>query len=379
MSRHTVLLVGLGHLGGVVLELLARDSAVGRIVACSRRRERGEARCNLARLGSLAQGREPHVDYLQLDLAERDRLAETIHRLAPDLILHTASMQTWWLTELLPEAAAEPLRRARFGLWLACHLAPCLLLMDAVVAADFRGPVLTAPFPDVVNCILGRLGRAPTSGVGNVDEIANKLRLVAAARLRAEPEAVEVLLVAHHALEPAAFGGRVGEIPPYFARVLHRGRALGGELDVDELLLTPYPLPAGAAWAFLTAGSTLRLIRALLGEVEILLHAPGPHGLPGGYPVRVGGGRIEAAAVDGLTLEEAIAINERSHPFDGIERIEPDGTAVLVDETAEIARRELGYDCPRLVPSEAALCGAELVARFREYAGRHGVDLDRML
>ena len=41
-------------------------------------------------------------------------------------------------------------------------------------------------------------------------------------------------------------------------------------------------------------------------------------------------------------------------------------------------RAELGYDCPRLAPDDAFERGRELGARFKEYAARHGVDLDRV-
>ena len=50
MPKPTILVIGLGHLGGVTLELLARQDWVGRIVGSSRHPERGAAQCNLARL-----------------------------------------------------------------------------------------------------------------------------------------------------------------------------------------------------------------------------------------------------------------------------------------------------------------------------------------
>ena len=56
----------------------------------------------------------------------------------------------------------------------------------------------------------------------------------------------------------------------------------------------------------------------------------------------------------------------------------PDGTTVFTAESAEIMRNELGYDCPQLSPADAADRGLELAARFHEYAGRHGVDLNRI-
>jgi hypothetical protein len=107
------------------------------------------------------------------------------------------------------------------------------------------------------------------------------------------------------------------------------------------------------------------------------VHAPAPHGLPGGYPVVAGRGSIEVAAIPGLTLAEAISLNEQSHRFDGIERIEADGTVVFPEESAVAMRESLGYDCNRLAPEDADSRAHELMARFREYAHRHGVEIER--
>jgi hypothetical protein len=373
--KPTLMLIGLGGLGSVLLELLAREQGLGRIVVGSRSEGRGVARCNLARLGAMAQGFAPSISFVPLDLNDRAAVAEIVHREAPDIILSTATMQTWWLPDLLPPRQAAIVRRAGFGAWLPVHLTLTLKLMEALREANYEGITLTAPFPDVVNCILGRLGLAPTCGVGNLDEIVPKVRLLAAQRLEVPISTVCVFLVAHHALEPAAFGKPMDEVPPYFLRIEHDGQDVTAAVRGDELLFAPYPLPSGPATHFLTAGSTVRLIRSLLSDNSTLLHAPGPNGLPGGYPVIVSWDGVRPASVEGLTLAEAIAINERSHRFDGIERIEADGTAVFGLAAAEVMRRELGYDCARLAPDEAEGRAKELIARFREYAGRHGVQL----
>ncbi len=370
-----LMLIGLGGLGSVILELLARERSLERIVVGSRNAARGTARCNLARLGAMAQGYTPSISFTPLDLNDKDAVAETVQREAPDIILSTATMQTWWLPDLLPPQQATVIKSAGFGVWLPVHLTLTRKLMEALHEADYAGITLTAPFPDVVNCVLGRLGLAPTCGVGNLDEIVPKVRLLAAERLGAPLDAVRVLLVAHHALEPAAFGEPMDEIPPYFLRVEYGGQDVTEAIRADELLLAPYPLTPGPAIHFLTAGSAVRLIRALLFESGALLHAPGPNGLPGGYPVIVNRSGVQPASIAGLTLEEAIAINERSHRFDGIERIEADGTVVFCPEAADVLRLELGYDCDRLAPDEAEGRAQELIARFREYAGRYGVSL----
>ena len=193
-----------------------------------------------------------------------------------------------------------------------------------------------------------------------------------------EKEAIEVLLVAHHALESAVFGTGVGDAPPFFLRIEIQGKKVTDARLVDELLFSASPLPKGPETAFFTTGSTVRLVRALLADCDTLLHVPAPDGLPGGYPVLAGGGRVELAPIVDLAPEEAIDINVRSLPYDGIESIEADGTAVFTAESVEILRSELGYDCARLPPAQALDRGHELRARFREYCGHHGVDLTKI-
>lgn len=372
-----LLLIGPGSLGGTVLELLAREEGLGEIVVGGRDPTRGMARCNLARMGAIAQGRAPSVRFTPLDLRDHDQIIATVQKEAPDIIFSSASMQTWWLPGLLPPEAAGKLKQARFGAWVPIHLALTQRLMQALRDAGYRGVTLIAPFPDAVNCILGKQGMAPTCGVGNIDEIVPKVRLLAAQRLGSPLHTMRVVLVAHHALEGAVFEGATEQVPPYFLRVYAGGKDVTAAVEADRLLLAPYPLPPGPLWSFLSAGSVVRLIRSLCSSGETALHAPGPCGLPGGYPILVRQGAIRLAPIEGLSHEEAIAINERSHRFDGIERIEADGTVVFCPGDAEVLRRTLGYDCPRLRPDEAEERAGELIARFREYAASLGVDLER--
>ena len=133
-----------------------------------------------------------------------------------------------------------------------------------------------------------------------------------------------------------------GDLPPHFLRVAHAGRDVTREVDAEALLRAPYPLAWGPVMHFLTAGSTVRLVGALASATPVRLHAPGPAGLPGGYPVLASRAGVTLAPVAGLTRDEAVAINERSHVFDGIARIEADGTAVLTDETAAALREIAG-------------------------------------
>lgn len=377
----TVLLVGLGSLGGPILDALAVDPHVAQIIACGRSATRGAARCNLARLTALTAGREASIDFRRVDLETPGELARLVEAEEPAVVINTASLQTWWLLDVLPGAAAAPLRKAGFGAWLPLHLKLTLAFMSELEEIDYGGVVLTGSFPDVINCVLGRVGMAPTCGIGNLDEIVPKVQLLAAERLGAPAGEIDVTLVAHHALEVVAFAaGETAEreVPPFFVRVERDGRDVSRQVDAEDLVLRAFPVTTGPSWGTLAAASTARLVRAILSGKESHLHAPGPQGLPGGYPVVVSAGRIEVREIPGLTLEEAVWLNEASHRFDGIDRIEEDGTVVLSEATSSVLREELGYDAERLVAAESSERARELLERFQRYASRHGVDLARL-
>ena len=78
-----------------------------------------------------------------------------------------------------------------------------------------------------------------------------------------------------------------------------------------------------------TAAAAARLFTALLGDEPAPDHVPAPAGLPGGYPVLAGGMRVELDLR--WPVEEAIAVNEAGGRFDGVERIDADGTVTLTD------------------------------------------------
>jgi len=379
-----IMLVGTGHLGGPILDRLAASPSVERIATLGRDARRGEARCNLARLTAAVTGEPAQLEHHCVDVADPGQVAAAVRRIGPDLVLHAASLQTWWLLDLFPEEARAALAPAGYGLWLPLHLALAMTLMEGLAEASYGGVVLNAAYPDVINVVLARLGTPPTGGVGNVDELVAKVRSGAARKLAVAGRDLDVWLVAHHALQRAAFrpsdssvgaSGDEVEVAPYHLRVELRGEDVTERARAHEALLAPCELPPGPGWGNFTAASGVALVEAVLAETPSRTHAAGPGGLPGGYPVDVGGGRIEVSAVPGLSRAAAVAINELSHGFDGIDGIGEDGTVAFAEDATTVMRDTLGYDCAMLPPGDVAGRAAELAARFREYAARHGIDL----
>jgi hypothetical protein len=175
---------------------------------------------------------------------------------------------------------------------------------------------------------------------------------------------VRVRLVMHHAAQRVAFGGPAGEEPPWAAEVLVGGERLPDEA-VQRLFRAPWPLPQGRDTHELSAAATAHAVRALLRDEPTATHAPAPNGLPGGYPVRLSRRAIELDLPAHLTREEAIALNERAARFDGIERIELDGTIVFTGEVAAGTERLLGLRLERVRPDEVDAVADELAARAR--------------
>jgi hypothetical protein len=375
MEQVDLLLIGLGDLGAVTLELLAREPSIGSILVGSRNTDHGQARCNLARIGAMAQGYTPDIQFLELDLEHSEATSRLIQKRNPKIILCTASMMTWWLPALFPDDQQELLKRAGFGAWLPIHLTLPMKLMVALDRIDYQGFTLIAPFPDVVNPILNAIGMPPAAGIGNLDEIVPKIRYLGAQKMEVDPDTLRITLVAHHALEGWVFGKAEGDPPPYYLRVEHQGVDVTEAIEGEDLLFATYPITGGPAWNYLSGGSVVRLIKALLSGQESRLHVPGPDGLPGGYPVQVSGAGIRLDLPADLSLDNAIAINERSHPYDGIEAIEADGTVVFSETTTSILSKLIGFSVKRMKAAESEAYANELLAKFYSFAKKQGVKL----
>lgn len=351
----TVLVIGLGDLGTRVFDALARLPEIERLVGAGRDEERGRARAGQTALVSSLAGGPRHVGFERVDLEDVAAAASVLRRLDPEVVVTAASRHTWWRP-----FADERVGELPFGVWLPLQLVLVRKVMEARREAGVAARVVCLPYPDVVGPALAPLGLAPDLGAGNVAETAPKLELLAGAAR----DEVRVRLVMHHAAQRVAFGGPAGDEPPWAAEVLVRGERLPDE-DVQRLFRAPWPLPQGRDTHELSAAATAHAVRALLADEPTATHAPAPNGLPGGYPVRLSRRGVELDLPAYLTREEAIALNERAARFDGIERIEPDGTIVFTGEVVAGTERLLGLRLERVRPDEVDDLAAELAARAR--------------
>jgi hypothetical protein len=69
-------------------------------------------------------------------------------------------------------------------------------------------------------------------------------------------------------------------------------------------------------------------------------------------------------------MEEAIRINEEHQKYDGIEKIEDDGTVVHTEKAVKFMKETLGYDCSSVKIEENEEKAKELMYLYREFTAK---------
>lgn len=370
MRQPQILIIGLGGVGSWILELLGRAEGISHVAGADFNEDWGRRRVYTTASGMALEGYYPRLDFVRIDLRDIGATAEVISRLQPQLIFNCATLQTWWMRyERLSPEKARRLGEAGAGPWLPTHMALARKLMLAIESSGWEGFVINCGFADSSNVVLAKRGLTPTVGLGNIDLIIPNIQMGVAERLEVPARNVSVYAVLHHYHLGCFHRGPTGA-PGYFLRIMVGDRDVTGQFDTDQLLYeVSQDRLSGEHLNPVVAASGVKNALALLHDTGLLTHSPGPQGLPGGYPVRLGVHGADVFLPAGITLEEAVAINEAGQRGDGIERVEDDGTVIYTDRAVEIMKEVLGYD---LVPLKFDDCderAEELVARFKALAG----------
>lgn len=360
----TILITGLGDLGSKVLEFLARTPGIGKIVTADVNEDSGIRKTNRAVLGAAHQGFYPHIEFAKVDLFDIEKTAETIKIVDPSVIFNASTLFSWWMVEKLSSKTRERVMDAGLGPWLPMHLTLVHKLMRAVRKSGVKAMVVNASYPDATNAVLNKVDLTPTVGVGNIDLLIPRIQKIIADKFKIPLNNVSVFLIAHHfhvvALRRFAdFRGA-----PYYLKVLVEDKNVTSKLDIKDLLfhVGKLPLPGGAEIHTQVASSAVKNILAILHNTGQLTHAPGPKGLPGGYPVRLNSSGVEVIVPDMLSIDDAVRMNEEAQKFDGIESIEEDGTVTFTDKSTKIMKESLDYDCEQMEVTESEDRAKELYA-----------------
>ncbi len=374
MSRPTIMIIGLGELGGHVLEMLVRTPGYRRIITADIDEDRAYRKTNIAQYGASQMGFYPDVEFTRIDLNNLEQSAEIINRYQPDVIYSAATLQSWWVITTLPKDVFDELDKARFGPWLPMHLSVVYKLMQAVKLTGKDYKVINSAFPDACGPILKTRGLNPTVGIGNVANPVPAIRKGIADQLGVTLGDVKIYLVCQHYVSHyiPRFGTAGGA--PYYLKAFVGGKDVTKEVDVDLVFAEmpkKYRRTGGLGGQILTASSAAAITLAMVDDRREFLHAPAPNGLPGGYPVRIDANGATVDLPNDITLEEAIRINEVGQAIDGIERIDENGTAYIPDWSNDIMKRMIGFDCKVMPLDDIHDIAAELGAKFKAFAARY--------
>lgn len=371
-----LMIVGTGDLGGHALEFLSRVTNMAPIICGDIDEDKGRRKANSAILGASYFGHYPEIRFHKIDLFNIDQTAETIAREKPTVIYNAATLQSWWVVTLLPKEVHREVYTG-LGIWLPAHLALVHKLMKAVKLSGIDVHVVNSAFPDATNVVLGKVGLAPTIGIGNIDLLTAPLRKVISEKMKIASSDVQVYLVGQHYVNYNVFHtGSINNAPNCFIKIIAKGQDVSALFDHEKLyqeVVKRASRPAGTGGQLMVASSACKNILAIMNNTNELTSAPGPDGLPGGYPVRLNRNGAEVVLFPEISLEEAIKINEAQQRLDGIEEIRDDGTAVFTDQAYLKTKELIGYDCKEMPLDDAEMRAKELTQKYKEFARKHGV------
>ncbi|MFH8775290.1 hypothetical protein [Streptomyces sp. NPDC017958] len=244
-----------------------------------------------------------------VDAADEEALTAVLARTRPRVVLNCASVQSPWETTRAASAWTDLLSAGGFGIALPLHAVLARSVARAIRRSRVASLFVNACYPDAVNPLLHAEGLPVFCGVGNSATLAASLRAV----LRPQ-DGERLRVLAHHAHlhEPADASDE--------ARVWLDDRPVP---HVGELL-SAHRACSREELNAVTGHTAAVLAARLAAEQEVHADLPGPLGLPGGYPVRITGGRIGLDLPAGLTRDDAVAWQTRMAAHDGV-TVRPSG------------------------------------------------------
>lgn len=380
-EKNTLMVIGLGELGGIALEILARIPNISKIVAADVNEDHGVRKTNTALMGASYLNLYPDIQFVKMDLTNIDEVTRIIKEVNPTIIYSATTLQSWWVIDVLPKDVHANLYKDFCGLgpWIPMHLFLVHKLMQAVKKSGLNPIVINSSFPDNVNPVLAKVGLAPNVGIGNIDLIVAPWRKVVSELMDVPLRRVQVYIFGHHynSYNLGRTGG--GLSAPYYLKIMVEDKDITANFDINELA-KEIPIRAkrasvGGQINWIVAASAVKTILGILYDTNELSHAPGPEGLVGGYPVYLNKNGAKVFIPEGMTREKAIHINEESQKWDGIERIKDDGTVVFTDVAYNTFKESLDYDCKELKVSEIEGRAKELGAKFNAFARKYGIKI----
>ena len=355
MPDKTLMILGLGGVGSYAALLAGRLPGI-KIVVGDVREEFAKQFVHNIRYDVFFQQdyfRFPEVEGIVLDMTDTSAIEAALERYRPDVVFNASTLFSWWHIHKLPHHLARKLYYAApegTGLrpWAPGHGALLYNLMKGVKKVLPQSKVVNVSGPDYLHEILGKIGLAPTTGVGNVALFEPILKSIIARHRNTSMASINLTMVIHHCMCMQLFqeGSCPPEIPYYF-KIEEDGKDITGDFDIAEDLWAKIPefmpVNSGVHQEFVAA-TAIQVIKGLLFDTGYLVHAPGAEGLPGGCPVRVDASGAKVVIPQDLSREEFLNILYKSNYLEGFEKTQADGTATATPHTIKFVEETLDME-----------------------------------
>ncbi len=374
-GRKKILVFGIGVIGGNVVDFLSRMNDQYQIIVASRNTEKMRKRVNLSITVAMSLGFKPQIDFRRVDVFDKTQVMKLLNDFLPDLVINATSLQSFWEISLLPKPIYQELLQANIGPWLPNHLSTAKAVMEASIDCDTSPLVVNASFPDAVNCALHTQGCAPTIGGGNIANLVPTLERIISKELDVPQSRLQIRFAAHHvACNSISSIGSPGDAP-YMLKILVDGCEVDSKLNHHKVftgVVNDYRRVRGIDGQAVASSSVARVASALLDEENRhRLHAPGPQGLVGGYPVRIGNGSVSLDCGTASNEKEAKRVNLEGSAVEGIKEIKPDGTIIFTDREMSVLQYHFGYYCKSMHVNDVHSVATELRAKYNEFKRRY--------
>jgi len=372
------MLIGIGELGYHILQDLAREPNIGKIIAADYS-PYAEYKVNLAIYTVAHRGLYPNIEFRRIDLNDIKGTAEILREEKPNVICNATVILSWWVFHLFPEEIFMKLSEAGLGPQLPFQLSLTYKLMKAVKQSGIETRVINCSYADVVNPVLSKVGLAPVCGAGNLDLYIPVIKQFVSKDLGVPMRSVTVYMCCHHGTTSKLFDA------PFLAKIYVYDKDVTNQYPPNKIrkIVQQYAKALMGKITYVPpqediAASFARNILAVYGNTYQFCHSPGPAGLPGGYPVRLSYEKgAEIILPEGVTLEEAIRVNEEGGRIgDGIEKIKDDGTVAFTEKAVKIYREVVGYECEELKIEESEERAKELKMLFKKLGEKYGIKIN---
>lgn len=371
----TLVVFGIGKLGGAMVDQLCLRHPGARFVLVSRSRERSAKRANLSRYLAAQWRVFPEIIGEEADLLDVARTGELLRKLKPDVVFNATTPFPWWKLDRLPDREAKLAARAGSGMWCALDALLPLRLTEAMECSGTRPVHVNGCYPDMTNAFLRGMRCAPGLGIGNISNLVPGLVLGWAMELGVAPRDVDVRIVGHHSVSLFAPSTGCPDTPYDLEIRSPKGclRFSGPDDRPFAVLRRHASRVRGLDGLGVTIGSAVTVLDELLGGPPMLHHAPGALGLPGGYPIRLlPNGQPYLDLPVGLSPDEAAAINIAAQRFDGVEQVR-EGSVSATPKAREAYREIVGTELPESIgPDDVEVLALDAVARLN---GRYQLGL----